>query len=335
MGSLHVLLLAALLHEASQQPVPPVIVMNECAHPPATLRPCPICTKWRVFEFQGNNLLTVCSFSNHSHAEALSAWFKAAADTQLPPAPYAVLHVDRHSDMNTPSSMFISTPVSQYDIDSDAVAERSRLAQVQTAAVHEADLASFQMVGVWAGVVSSIAWIFGNSSEPFLLTLNGEREAECSGLACPLREWLQSDKYTGYFAVIPRDKSASDASAPHSVWQQGDGSAGGFHTQDVSRHSFDQTPLLPSAPFDFWLGHIDHPTTLSNAHQALSTPLDVGVPNQLQKRSPTARDQVSWVLDIDLDAFMPSRFSHRVRRYLTHPTPHTPLPMPFTEPSFV
>lgn len=273
----------------------------------------------------GSVLLSLCLIWVHSHAEALSAWVAAAANTQSPPAPYAVLHVDRHSDMNLPSSAFTSTPVGQRDIDNDVVTETRRLAPLRAAAVHEADLASFQMLGVWVGVVSSIAWIFGNSSEPFLLTLTGEHEAKCSGLSCPLREWLQSDSDAGYFTVKPRDSSAPDLDTQHSAWQQDGVGLTGFHAQDASHHNFYQTPVLPSAPFDFWLGHIDQPTTVSNVYQALSTPLDVGVHNQQRHNPKTTRDQVAWVLDIDLDAFMPARFSHRVRTHLIHPNLCTPI----------
>lgn len=272
----------------------------------------------RASESSGAALLPVCLVWVHSHAEALSAWIEAAADTQSLPAPYAVLHVDRHSDMNLPSSAFTSsTPVSQHAIDSNVVAENRRLAPLHAAAIHEADLASFQMVGVWVGVVSSIAWIYGNSSEPFLLTLTGELEAKCSGLSCPLREWLQSHSDAGYFAVKTRDSSESDSSTQHSAWQQGGVGLGGLNSHDGSHRNFDQTPLVPSAPFDFWLGHIDQPTTISNVYQALSTPLDVGVQKPQQQRSQTTRAHVPWVLDIDLDAFMPARFSHRVRTHLT------------------
>lgn len=91
---------------------------------------------------------------------------------------------------------------------------------------------------------------------------------------------------------------------------------GGFHAQDniVPRLSFNQAPLTPSAPFNFWIGHIDNPTTISNAYSALSTQLDVGTPTRQQHDRPlVAPVQTPWVLDIDLDAFMPATFSHRVR----------------------
>jgi hypothetical protein len=243
----------------------------------------------------------------YSHAEALAAWVEAATDARRPSEPYAVLHVDRHSDMNTPSSVFTSVPVGLHEVDADIEAEQTRLAPLRAAAIHEADLASFQMAGVWAGVVSSIAWVFGNSSEPFLLTSTGELEASCAGFACPLREWLQSDRATGYFTVNPRRSTASDVDAQQTAWQSGGGGLGGFDPQATSHLSSNQAPLTPSAPFDFWIGHIDQPTTISNAYLALSNPLDVGELDQ-QRRS-----QVAWVLDIDLDAFMPARFSHRVR----------------------
>ena len=253
-----------------------------------------------------------CNTCSCSHAEALAAWVEAATNAQLPSEPYAVLHVDRHSDMNLPSSIFTSIPVSQHDIDADIKTERRRLAPLREAAIHEADLASFQMVGVWAGMVSSIAWVFGNSSEPFLLTPTGELEANCAGFSCPLREWLQSDSDTGYFTVTPRLSAASDTDAREPAWQHGGGGLGGFDTPAGSRLSFDQAPLTPSAPFDFWIGHIDHPATIANAYLALSTPLDASE-NSRQERSQAMPG--SWVLDIDLDAFMPPRFSHRVRNH--------------------
>jgi hypothetical protein len=255
---------------------------------------------------------------NNSHAEALAAWVEAATDAQLPPEPYAVLHVDRHSDMNTPSSVFTSIPVGQRDNDGDIEAERMRLAPLRAAAMHEADLASFQMAGVWAGVVSSIAWVFGNSSEPFLLTPTGELEASCAGFACPLREWLQSDTATGYFTVNPRHVRASDADAQLTAWESAGSGLGGFNSQATSHLSSNQAPLMPSAPFDFWIGHIDQPTTISNAYVALSNPLDVIESNQ-QQHSQLAPRKVAWVLDIDLDAFMPARFSHRVRDHPSQP----------------
>lgn len=218
--------------------------------------------------------------------------------------------------MNLPSSVFTSIPVSQHDIDADIKTERRRLAPLRDAAIHEADLASFQMVGVWAGMVSSIAWVFGNSSEPFLLTPTGELEASCAGFSCPLREWLQTDSATGYFTVTPRHSAASDTDAREPAWEHGGGGLGGFDTQGSSRLSFNQAPLTPSAPFDLWIGHIDHPATISNAYLALSTPLDAGENNRKERLQTLPG---SWVLDIDLDAFMPPRFSHRVRnRHALH-----------------
>ena len=106
----------------------------------------------------------------NDHAEALPVWVRAAATAGLPPAPYAVLHVDRHSDMNMPSRLFTATPVGQQAAGANPEAERQRVAALRAAAVHEADLASFQMVGAWVGVVSNIVWIHGNSSEPFMVT---------------------------------------------------------------------------------------------------------------------------------------------------------------------
>ena len=39
------------------------------------------------------------------------------------------------------------------------------------------------MTGVWAGVVSNIVWIHGNSSEPFMITLDGALEVICPNIA--------------------------------------------------------------------------------------------------------------------------------------------------------
>jgi hypothetical protein len=256
-----------------------------------------------------------------SHAEALAVWVEAAAAAQRPTAPYAVLHVDQHSDMNLPSSVFTATPAGHFDRGADPASELQRLAPLRAAAVREADLASFQMAGVWAGVVSSIVWVHGNSSEPFLLTPTGELEAKCAGLSCPLREWLQSSTETGYFTLTPRQSSSSySAGSPSELdtavdaaWQSASVGTNTFSPHGAPRPDFNQAPLLPSAPFDFWIGHIDHPKTISNAYWALTTPPDVGGGGGAAPAAAAAAVAGEWVLDIDLDAFMPTRFSHRVR----------------------
>ena len=76
----------------------------------------------------------------NDHAEALPVWVQAAATAGLPLAPYAVLHIDRHSDMNMPSRLFTATPIGQQIPGSDPEAERQRVEPLRAAAVREADL---------------------------------------------------------------------------------------------------------------------------------------------------------------------------------------------------
>jgi len=84
---------------------------------------------------------------------------------------------------------------------------------------------------------------------------------------------------------------------------------GGFAPPSLEQ----QAPLTPSAPFELWIGHIDRPTTLSNAHWALTgvRPADSVPPDSGSSPDAETEAEVSWVLDIDLDAFMPASFSHR------------------------
>ena len=190
----------------------------------------------------------------NDHAEALPVWVAAAEAAEAEgqaPGPYAVLHVDRHSDMNMPSAEFAASPAALLDSGAQPRSAHERAA-LRAAAVREADLASFQMAGVWAGVVGSIAWVHGNASEPFLLTLTGELEARCAGLSCPMPQSLriQHDEETGHYFDLS-DRSAGPAGVSPPVGASAlvfDGGLSPGVELEPSPHR--------AAPFDFWVGAV-------------------------------------------------------------------------------
>merc|ERR1711969_496204 len=75
----------------------------------------------------------------NDHAEALPAWVAAAegaAAQGQAPGPYAVLHVDRHSDTNMPSAGFAASPAALLDSGAQPHSADER-ATLQAAAVRE------------------------------------------------------------------------------------------------------------------------------------------------------------------------------------------------------
>lgn len=196
-----------------------------------------------------------------------------------------IVHIDRHSDLNVPPASFAETPLSSYSRESG---ERW-LAAAHRAATEEADLANFQLTGVWTGVIDSVIWLHGNGSEIFRVSDDGAKERFCAGLACPLQQRLQLQP-DRTFAIVNRAMPATTSNT-------GRGRDSGF--APVSAFGFLHPPaegalssLGPSAEFDLWLGHVDHPLTTA-----------ASVASLLHGRP--------WVLDIDLDVFMPVGFTHR------------------------
>jgi hypothetical protein len=232
-----------------------------------------------------------CSYTvtiMNDHSEALSSWVDAMEVGAVAP-PMTVLHIDRHSDMNLPMYAFTDAP-NKYPHETDARGglDAGWLKLAKEAADQHADLANFQMTGVWAGVINSVIWVYGNGSETFRFTNNGDDEAACAGLRCPLRRQLQPQPQY-LFQGRPTFAAVEPPSAfsPDSLDTDLDSMLRIMRPAEIDVSS----SSLPLAEFELWLGHIDQSTTIERAASTI--------------------DSQPWILDIDLDVFMPVEFLHR------------------------
>lgn len=92
-----------------------------------------------------------CAYVANDHGQVLKEWLAAAAEQNFA-APLTVLHIDAHGDLNIPE-----------DIGPDVLAEPLRPwlrnPERREAIADAADLANFQQLAAWAGLVDRVVWI--------------------------------------------------------------------------------------------------------------------------------------------------------------------------------
>ena len=233
----------------------------------------------------------------NDHSEALSAWISAVRRGRGSP-PLSVLHVDRHADFNLPPRVFAPEPLHW---NGDGGPDLGWLAAAEAAAVAEADLANFQLVGAWVGAVGKVLFLHGNASELFVLAAEQQHArcavADATGMRCPMERLLllqeepdgNGNGMGSHFALAQLAPTADSVG----------GGAGGLGSVLRGRRpaatsrrgaSFSHRPSVLVTAYE---GHIDHPDVLD-------------APSDLLRGSGS-----DWVLDLDLDVFMPPVFRHR------------------------
>lgn len=86
-----------------------------------------------------------CVFVSNDHGQVLENWLETAAERQNT-SPLSVLHIDAHGDLNVPAIDIFGSDWLSNETYRRALAE-------------SADLANFQQVAVWAGLVDHVIWI--------------------------------------------------------------------------------------------------------------------------------------------------------------------------------
>lgn len=92
-----------------------------------------------------------CVHVCNDHGQALTEWLDAATEKWHEVKKLAVLHVDAHNDLNVPDDSAVFDPVHETAWMRDA-AQRRKISS-------SADLANFQLIAVWAGLIDRVIWI--------------------------------------------------------------------------------------------------------------------------------------------------------------------------------
>lgn len=121
-----------------------------------------------------------CVFVANDHGQVLEEWLAGAAASNGAAAPLAVLHIDAHGDLNVPQDVALDVFEPEWR---QSAAKWEALAGA-------ADLANFQQLAAWAGLVDSVIWVrqgwgaseqyvttlcFDNTTSSFAEALEGQR----------------------------------------------------------------------------------------------------------------------------------------------------------------
>eukprot|EP00971_Amphidinium_carterae_P220780 4383439-Amphidinium_carterae.1 len=98
-----------------------------------------------------------CVFIANDHGQVLEEWLAVAHGYLSEGSKLTVWHVDAHSDLNVPSTDRL--PQNARESWRDDASVRAGLA-------NSADLANFQLMAVWAGLVDQIFWVQHGAHKP-------------------------------------------------------------------------------------------------------------------------------------------------------------------------
>lgn len=110
-----------------------------------------------------------CAVVSTDHGGVLDQWlFAAKSQSSVAHTGLAVLHVDAHADMNVP------------EVFDDGVHNWNESDQTIARIQQKADLASFQLAAVWAGLIDNVIWVkptgssnvASDNNEPWIIWLN-------------------------------------------------------------------------------------------------------------------------------------------------------------------
>mmetsp|Transcript_83503 Transcript_83503/g.183547 ORF Transcript_83503/g.183547 Transcript_83503/m.183547 type:complete len:423 (+) Transcript_83503:1273-2541(+) len=111
-----------------------------------------------------------CVFVANDHGQVLGEWLRGAAEQRFG-GPLSVLHIDAHNDLNVPEA-------SSVELKGDWLSNSSH----REAVADVADLANFQQIATWAGLVDRVFWIRPGwgSPEDSVLKLGQDRSGSFS-----------------------------------------------------------------------------------------------------------------------------------------------------------